>query len=100
MPEHPPGIPAWTLEEASAYFADGGVPIEIERLRLIIRELRKASGGRTWAPVGESAPGDKGGRGKPLYPVADLMRLHAAIAPWIAVQGPRSGYNPETGGRT
>lgn len=104
MPENDPPNPAkhhgsddpkpeWTLEEASAYFAEGGVPIETERLRLIIRALK-------WKPVGERRLEGVTGRGKPTYEVAALMRLHSAIAPWIAVQGPLSGYDPETGSPT
>ena len=97
-PRTPPGdapgsVPDWTLEEASAYFAEGGIPIAAERLQLIIRGLQ-------WKPVGQRRAPGVTGRGKPTYRVADLMRLHSAVAPWIAVQGPRSGWNPETGGPT
>ena len=86
----PPREPAWTVDEACAWFAEGGIPIEADRLRLIIRGLR-------WKPAGETPSTERGGRGKPMYPVADLMRLHAAIAPWIAAQGPLAGYDPDPG---
>ena len=91
----PPGEPRpeWTLEEASAYFAEGGVPIEATRLRMIIRGLQ-------WKPTGERRLEGAAGRGKPTYDVAALMRLHSAIAPWIAVQGPLSGRDPTTGSPT
>jgi hypothetical protein len=81
---YPPREPAWTVDEACQWFADGGIPIEPGRLRLIIRALR-------WKPVGESPPGEHGGRGYPLYPIADLMKLHASLAPWLVAQAPRNG---------
>jgi hypothetical protein len=85
--------PLWTVDEAAAYFAEGGVPIEARRLKGIIRALG-------WTPAGYTPSGEQGGRGKAMYLISDLMRLHAAIAPFIAAQGPKSGYNPETGGPT
>ena len=74
----------WTVEEACAYFADGGAPVDPDRLRLVIRALR-------WKPCGETPSGEKGGRGKPLYPIADLMKLHSFVLPWLMVQDPGAG---------
>jgi hypothetical protein len=86
-------VPLWTLEEASGWFAESGLPIEEERLRLIIRALK-------WKPVSHAPSGPAGGRGQARYSIADLMRLHAAVAPWIAMQGPLAGLDPDPGGDT
>lgn len=68
----------WTITEACAQFADTGIPIDPRQLRLIIRALRIR-------PVGETTPGGRGGRGHALYPIDQLQRLHAALAPWLDV---------------
>jgi hypothetical protein len=86
-------VPLWTLEEASAWFAESGIPIETERLRLIIRALK-------WKPAGATPSGQAGGRGQARYPIADLMKLHAAVAPWIVAQGPMAGMEPDPGADT
>ena len=76
---------AWTVEEACAYFADGGAPVDPHRLREIIRHLQ-------WKPAGWTpSPGPQGGRGKPLYPITDFMRLHAFVLPWLMAQDPGPG---------
>lgn len=75
---------AWTVDEACAWFAESGVPIEPDRLRLVIRGLQLP-------PTGETASGPQGGRGKPTYPVDDLMTLHAWIAKWKARNRGASG---------
>ena len=74
----------WTVDEACAEFARTGIPVDPVRLRLIIR-------GVELKPVGEAPPGEKGGRGDRLYPIADLQRLHGALAPWLAPQHPAGG---------
>lgn len=74
---------AWTLREACEEFAKAGVPIDPDpvraayRLHLIIRGLQLEPAGR-----GPSA-GEQGGRGQNLYPISELQRLHAALAPWL-----------------
>jgi hypothetical protein len=75
--------PAWTLRQACDYFADGGLPVEEKALAEIIAALRRQSGGRHWNPVGRAPSPEQGGIGKALYPVAELMRLHAQLAPWL-----------------
>lgn len=69
--------PAWTIEQASDYFAAAGVPVEPRRLASIIRAL-------AWRPVGETRSGERGGRGKALYPARDFQLLHRDLAEWLA----------------
>lgn len=73
----------WTVEEACAEFAAAGVPIEPARFLMAIHAIRLR-------PVGEirKPHGSKGGRGRNLYDIADLQRLHAALAPWLTAQEP------------
>lgn len=66
----------WTVDEASAQFAVTGIPFPAARLRLAIRAVRLR-------PCGETPSGDHGGRGQKLYPIGELQRLHAALAPWL-----------------
>lgn len=77
MPPAEPPQPAWTVEEACDYFAAAGIPVEPRRLAAIIRAL-------AIAPVGSTRSGERGGRGKALYPVADLQALHRDLAEWLA----------------
>jgi hypothetical protein len=74
--------PAWTVAAACAYFTEGGLPMDEDTLAGVIALLRRQSQGRYWNPVGEASTEGRG-RGKALYPVAELMRLHAALAPWL-----------------
>lgn len=82
---------SWTIAEASAEFERTGIPVEPDRLRMIIRALR-------WQPCGETASGERGGRGQSLYRISDLQRLHSALSPWLAVQGPLAGREPDSAG--
>jgi aromatic ring-cleaving dioxygenase len=70
----------WTVGEACAEFERAGMPVEERRLRAIIRNLPGFN------PVGETKSGPIGGRGHPLYEIAQLQRLHAALAPWLTVR--------------
>jgi hypothetical protein len=74
---------AWTVSEARTEFAKTGIPID--GLDRIIRALPG------FRPIGEvrKPPGSQGGRGDRLYEIGQLQRLHAALAPWLAV--PPSG---------
>lgn len=65
------GVALWTVDEAAGWFAEQGMPVDAWRLRLHIRALG-------WAEAGETRSGSNGGRGRKLYPAADLMRLHHA----------------------
>jgi hypothetical protein len=78
----PPPDPLWTLEEASTWFAQGGVPISPARLRLIIRGLREP-GNIWWKPAGRAPSGPGGGVGQAKYPVRDLMLLHSSLSRWL-----------------
>lgn len=75
--------PAWTVAAACEYFTEGGLPMDEDTLGTVIAKLRKQSGGVYWNPVGRAPSPEQGGVGKALYLVADLMRLHAALAPWL-----------------
>lgn len=84
---------AWTVEQACEVFARGGLPVEPARLEGIIRELRKTPGGAVrLKPVGAMPVGERGGRGKALYPARVLMELHRDIAPWVT--DPAAGQPP------
>lgn len=75
--QQPASGPAWTVDEAAAWFAEQGVPFDADRIKLVIRALRLA-------PSGSRPSGPEGGRGQAVYPVADLMKIHGALAPWLA----------------
>lgn len=76
MPGHADG---WTVAEARAQFAATGIPVD--GLAQIIRALPGLQ------RIGETRPGGKGGRGQALYPIDQLQRLHAALAPWLTPPG-------------
>lgn len=66
----------WTIKEACEQFAAAGVPVTPYR-------LRKAIGAAGLEPVGRGpSSGPQGGRGQNRYPISELQRLHAALAPW------------------
>jgi hypothetical protein len=71
----------WTVAEAVEQFAQAGVPFD--GLDRIIRALPG------FQRIGEvrKLPGSKGGRGDALYSIADLQRLHSALAPWLIMPG-------------
>ena len=77
MTSSPAPGPLWTVEEACDYFRAGGLPITPVRLRLIIRGLPG------FTPAGTAPSSERGGRGKTMYPAADLLRLHTAVTPWL-----------------
>jgi hypothetical protein len=85
--------PAWTIEEACAYFAAGGAPVDPDRIAKMIAPVG--------VPVTGRAPsaGPQGGRGKARYPLAELMRIHAFLIEADARRG-RLRPDPETGGDT
>lgn len=84
-----PPAPAWTVEEASAWFSAAGVPVEPRRLAQIIRAL-------AWRPVGETRSGDRGGRGKALYSSRDFQTLHRDLAEWLVrIPDPGVGASPD-----
>lgn len=86
-----PDPPLWTVEQAAAYFAAAGIPVDPRRLAVII-----GARGLAWTPVGETRPGEKGGRGKALYPVQDFQDLHRDLAEWlIRIPQPEPGATPE-----
>jgi hypothetical protein len=67
---------ALTLREAAAAITDTiGPPVTEIQLRLIVRALGWAPVEHRRLPVGRPAP---------AYKAEELMRLHAAISPWLA----------------
>jgi hypothetical protein len=65
----------WTVSEAVAKYAETGLPMD--GLDQIIRALPG------FTRIGETRSGERGGRGHALYSIAQLQRLHAALAPWL-----------------
>ncbi len=63
-------------------FAEAGMPVDEARFRKIIAQLPG------FRPVGEMPSGPAGGRGHPVYPIADLQQLHARLAQWLTVPPP------------
>lgn len=69
----------WTVAMASAQFAETGIPFEERNLRAVIRHLPGFQRiGEMRAPPDDGI--DHGGRGHPLYDIADLQQLHAFLA--------------------
>lgn len=62
-----------TLAEAATMLDP---PVSERQLRAIVAALR-------WQPSGVRYTG-RAGRPAPRYDAAELMRLHAALAPWLA----------------
>lgn len=85
--------PAWTIEEACAYFAAGGAPVDPDRIAKMIIPVGVPVAGRG------PSPGPQGGRGKSRYPLAELMRIHAFLVEADARRG-RAPAAPETGSDT
>ncbi len=75
----------WTITDASAQFGETGIPFEERHLRGVIRYLPG------FCRIGEKRKpaGSKGGRGDPLYDIADLQQLHAFLAHkgWLTAPG-------------
>ena len=70
----------WSISEACAEFAAAGMPVDEARFRVAVTRVARIP------RAGETPSGEKGGRGKLLYPIGELQRLHAALAPWLTVQ--------------
>jgi hypothetical protein len=66
-------------------FAEAGMPVDEDRFRIAVTRVARLP------RAGEMPAGEKGGRGRALYPVGELQRLHSALAPWLVVQEPSSG---------
>jgi hypothetical protein len=71
-------VHGWTLSEACAEFERAGLPVDPAQFRIAIRAVRLKA-------VGETASGQRGGRGQLLYDIGQLQRLHAALAPWLTL---------------
>jgi hypothetical protein len=72
----------WTIDEALAEFRKQGMPVDPVRFRAAVRVAKIPR-------AGETSSGERGGRGHALYPIAELQRLHAALAAWLVVREPR-----------
>ena len=70
----------WTISEALEQFAAAGMPVDEARFRVAVTRVARIP------RVGETPSGEKGGRGKLLYDVGQLHRLHAALVPWLTPQ--------------
>lgn len=70
--------PEWTLATAASWFTESGIPTTEDQLAGIIARLPGFP-----PPVGRGPSGPKGGVGKYLYRMSDLMRLHARLAEWL-----------------
>lgn len=71
----------WTIPMACEQFAEAGMPVPEARFRKIIAQLPG------FRPVGHVPSGPNGGRGHPLYSIADLQQLHQRLAEWLTVPG-------------
>jgi hypothetical protein len=69
----------WTIPEALAEFERQGMPVDPARFRAAVRVAKLQR-------TGETSSGERGGRGHALYEIAQLQRLHSALAPWLAVR--------------
>ena len=70
----------WTVQEAAEQFAQAGIPFNG-----LDRVIRALPGFRR---IGETPSGEHGGRGHAIYDIAQLQRLHSALAPWLTVPPP------------
>ena len=70
---------------ACAQFAEAGMPVDEARFRIAVTRVARIP--RT----GEMQAGEKGGRGRALYPVGELQDLHRALAPWLVIREPPPG---------
>ena len=75
-------ILGWTIPDALATFAETGMPLDETGFRAVVRAADRL--GRL-ERVGEirKPSGSKGGRGRFLYDIGGMQRLHAALAPWL-----------------
>ena len=70
---------------AVAQFAEAVMPVDEARFRIAVTRVARLP--RT----GEMQAGEKGGRGRALYEVGELQRLHSALAPWLVIREPPPG---------
>ena len=71
----------WTIAEAVAEFERAGMPVDPARFGMAVTRVARIR------RVGETRPGEHGGRGYALYPIDQLQLLHAALAPWLTRGG-------------
>jgi hypothetical protein len=69
----------WTVAEAREKFAETGLPCDG------IGEIIRALPG--FQRIGETRPGEKGGRGHAVYSIGELQLLHTALARWLTPGG-------------
>lgn len=67
----------WTVRQACDYFTASGIPCTADQLETIISKLPG------FPRAGREPSGPRGGQGKTLYPVSQLMRLHSRVAEWL-----------------
>ena len=72
----------WTIAEAVEQFAMAGMPVDEDRFRIAVTRVARIK------RAGEAPKGPLGGRGHATYPIGELQRLHAALAPWLTVPTP------------
>jgi hypothetical protein len=69
--------PEWTLATAASWFSESGIPTTEDQLAGIIAWLPG------FRPVGRAPSGPKGGLGKNLYQMSELMKLHGRLTDWL-----------------
>lgn len=77
--------PTWTLAVAAEFITRSGITCTEAQLAGLIANLPGI------APAGAAPSGPRGGRGKALYLVADLMDLATANARWLSPPGQPPG---------
>jgi hypothetical protein len=71
----------WTIQEAVAEFERQGMPVDPARFTMAVTRVARIP------PVSETRSGPHGGRGRKLYDIGQLQRLHAALSPWLVKPG-------------
>jgi hypothetical protein len=74
----------WTIDEAFGEFERAGMPVDRTGFRAVVRAARRTG---KLQPVGETASGERGGRGRTMYEIGALQQLHAALSPWLTPPG-------------
>ena len=92
-PPPPSSDPTWTVAEACSYFCESGIPCTPDQLEAIIAKLPR------FPRAGQAPSGPQGGRGKTVYRVSVLMRLHSRLAEWLLGAGARPGQSTWFGGQ-
>ena len=83
--------PAWTVAYAAEFITAAGIPCTAAQLAGLLANLPGIH------PVGEAPSGPRGGRGKAMYLVSDLMDVATANARWLTPQaaaGPGRARQP------